>query len=77
MRSYVASLSDEQINGTMVYKSTNGAPYEEPLWQLLLHVVNHGTQHRSEAAALLTDLGHSPGNIDLIVYIREQTKPGN
>src|SRR5688572_19642962 len=24
-----------------------------PLWQWLVHVVNHGTQHRSEAAALL------------------------
>ena len=76
MRTYVASLSDEQINGTMVYKSTNGAPYEQPLWQLLVHVLNHGTQHRSEAAALLTDLGHSPGDIDLIIYMREQTTRG-
>ena len=76
MRTYVASLSDEQINSTIFYKSTNGAPYEEPLWQLLLHVINHGTQHRSEAAALLTDLGHSPGNIDLIIYMREQPKSG-
>ena len=25
-----------------------------PVWQMLAHVVNHGTQHRSEAAALLT-----------------------
>ena len=77
MRTYVASLSDEQINSTIFYKSTNGAPYEEPLWQLLLHVINHGTQHRSEAAALLTDLGHSPGNIDLIIYMREQPKSGD
>ena len=77
MRTYVAGLSDEQINSPIFYKSTNGAPYEDLLWQLLLHVINHGTQHRSEAAALLTDLGHSPGNIDLVVYMREQAKPGN
>lgn len=38
------------------------------LWQALAHVVNHGTQHRSEAAALLTTAGHSPGDLDMIDY---------
>ena len=72
MRDYVNGLTDEQINGSMFYRTLNGAPYEHPLWQLLLHVVNHGTQHRGEAAALLTELGHSPGDIDLIIYMREK-----
>ena len=39
------------------------------VWQMLAHVLNHGTQHRSEAAALLTDAGRSPGEIDMIFYI--------
>jgi uncharacterized damage-inducible protein DinB len=39
-----------------------------PRWQSLAHVVNHGTQHRSEAAALLTSAGHSPGDLDMIDY---------
>ena len=39
------------------------------VWQMLAHVLNHGTQHRSEAAALLTDAGHSPGEIDMIFYV--------
>ena len=38
------------------------------VWQMLAHVINHGTQHRSEAAALLTDAGRSPGEIDMIYY---------
>ena len=29
------------------------------LWQMLLHLANHGTQHRSEAAVLLTGAGRS------------------
>lgn len=42
-----------------------------PVWQMLVHVVNHGTQHRAEAAALLTAEGRSPGELDLINYAEE------
>ncbi len=42
-----------------------------PFWQMLAHVVNHGTQHRSEAAALLTAVGHSPGDLDMIEYAEQ------
>ena len=41
------------------------------VWQMLAHLVNHGTQHRSEAALLLTQAGRSPGELDLIVYLEE------
>jgi len=43
-----------------------------PIWQLLVHVVNHGTQHRSEAAALLTADGRSPGELDLFDFAEAQ-----
>jgi uncharacterized damage-inducible protein DinB len=33
-----------------------------------LHVANHSTQHRSEAAAMMTVFGHSPGYLDLMGY---------
>jgi uncharacterized damage-inducible protein DinB len=48
-----------------------------PVWQMLVHVVNHGTQHRAEAAALLTDEGRSPGELDLINYAEEQAEVGS
>ena len=50
----------------------DGVPY----WQMLAHVVNHGTQHRSEAAAiLLTDAGRSPGDLDMIFFAEELAAP--
>jgi uncharacterized damage-inducible protein DinB len=47
-----------------------------PIWQMLVHVVNHGTQHRAEAAALLTGEGRSPGELDLINYAEERAGGG-
>jgi hypothetical protein len=29
---------------------------------------NHATQHRSEAALLMTESGHSPGNLDYLIF---------
>ncbi len=72
MRAYVAALSDDAVNGRVQYKTTKGVPYENVLWHLLAHVVNHGTQFRAEAAVALTDYGYSPGDLDLLLYWREQ-----
>jgi uncharacterized damage-inducible protein DinB len=46
------------------------------VWQMLAHVANHGTQHRSEAAALLTATGRSPGEIDMIFYVEGLVETG-
>ena len=48
-----------------------------PVWQMLVHVVNHGTQHRAEAAALLTAEGRSPGELDLFDFAEEQAEPSD
>ncbi|MFN8497514.1 MAG: DinB family protein [Anaerolineae bacterium] len=68
---FIAGLTQTDLDATVHYKTTKGKPYEETRWRLLAHLANHGTQHRSEAAALLTEFGHSPGDLDMIVYLRQ------
>jgi uncharacterized damage-inducible protein DinB len=66
---FVAGITDESLKNTFDYTNTKGKPFTKVLWHAMVHVVNHGTQHRSEAAAILTDLGHSPGDLDLIIFL--------
>ena len=59
---YVGSLDD----ASLVEPLTLSDGTSVPRWLIVAHVVNHGTQHRSELARYLTDRGHSPGELDLL-----------
>jgi uncharacterized damage-inducible protein DinB len=71
LMAFVDDLTDEKLNSAFSYKTTKGESFEKTLWHAMAHVVNHGTQHKSEAAAMLTELGQSPGDLDLILFIHE------
>ncbi len=66
---FVEEVTDDKLAVPFQYKNTKGVPKENILWQAMAHVVNHGTQHRAEAAAMLTDFGCSPGDIDMIYFL--------
>jgi uncharacterized damage-inducible protein DinB len=59
---YVRSLDDASLAEPL----SIGDGVSVPRWLIVAHVVNHGTQHRSELARFFTDRGHSPGELDLL-----------
>jgi uncharacterized damage-inducible protein DinB len=63
-------LTDQDILAKISYKDLKGNPYETPLWQILLHVVNHATHHRGQASGFLRAMGHTPPPLDLIAFYR-------
>jgi uncharacterized damage-inducible protein DinB len=70
---FLDATSDEQIATSVVdYVSTEGDHLRRPLWQTMAQLINHGTHHRSEVANVVTQLGHSPGDLDLIVFFNLQ-----
>lgn len=65
---YLNSLSTESLNRGY----DENVPQSPKVWQTILHVILHGTQHRSEAAAILTGYGFSPGDVDFDVFLQEK-----
>ena len=75
-RAYLQKLTDAEVSADVVYTGRDGAERRTPSWQLLTLIYHHTTQHRSEAAEALTMVGHSPGDMDLLVYVREREVRG-
>ena len=71
MATYIASLKQEDLDRVLHYKTMAGTPMEGQLWQMLQHLVNHGSYHRGQVATLLRQLGAKPNSTDLIGYYRE------
>ena len=70
-KQWAAPLTDLDVPAKIAYRDLKGNPWEQPLWQILLHVVNHGTHHRGQASGFLRAMGHPPPALDLIAFYRE------
>jgi uncharacterized damage-inducible protein DinB len=73
IRTFVDALGEDGINRVIEYKLLNGQPGATVFWQMLQHVVNHGSYHRGQVTTLLRQLGARPGkSMDMIAFYRER-----
>jgi uncharacterized damage-inducible protein DinB len=70
--SFCRSLDYQTLNSSYTYQFVNRPVRTRLIWQTIVHVINHGTQHRSEAAYLLTSYGFSPGDLDFNLYLSKK-----
>jgi len=66
MHDYLSTLRDDML---FEKPFKEGEDKDLILWQVLLHVVNHGTDHRAQVLRLLTDLGIRTVSQDYIFYV--------
>jgi uncharacterized damage-inducible protein DinB len=66
MRDYLAKLRDDML---FEKPFADGEDKDLILWQVLLHVVNHGTDHRAQLLRSLNDLGVKTAPQDYIFYV--------
>jgi uncharacterized damage-inducible protein DinB len=78
VRAALAQLGPEGVESIIEYKDMRGAPRSDVFWQMVQHVVNHGSYHRGQITTMLRQLGATPPkHMDLIVYYRETRKQGD
>ena len=65
----IASLNDDELAQPVDVRNPDGSLMPIVRWHMLMTAAQHNIQHRAEAAALLTQLGHSPGDLDFIFFV--------
>ena len=68
---WAGALTDESVHDKIDYTNPRGNPDRTPQWQIVLHVVNHGTHHRGQVAGFLRAMGKTPPPLDLMAFYRE------
>jgi len=58
--------SNEDIDRIFERGFPDGSSNKRVRWEILFHVVNHGTLHRSKVAMMLTKLGYSPFDMEIL-----------
>lgn len=70
-KAYLASLSDADFERVVTFTTSRGETFQHTVAEIVLHVVNHGTDHRSQTLAMMYTLGAETTWHDLIGYLRE------
>jgi uncharacterized damage-inducible protein DinB len=68
---FVEAQTAADLDVVRNYKTTKGAPQQDPLRTILAHLFNHQTHHRGQAHTALSILtGAEPPSIDLLPMLR-------
>ncbi len=66
MRTYVDSLDENKLAATMTYLNTRGQVWTYPLWQAIMHLLNHQNYHRGQITSQVRMLGLQPAPVDYL-----------
>jgi uncharacterized damage-inducible protein DinB len=73
IRAIVTGLGPDGIARPIEYTGWDGRRQAQPFWQMLQHLVNHGSYHRGQVTTMLRQMNVAPPkSMDLIAFYRER-----
>ena len=69
---FIQALSRERLDEDLAYINRVGERFSYPLWQQMVHVVNHSSYHRGQVTTLLRQLGAKAVSTDFLAYYDEK-----
>jgi uncharacterized damage-inducible protein DinB len=72
LRGYAASLSGNDLERIVHFRKLDSTANTSVLWQILQHVVNHGSYHRGQITTMLRQLAAKAVSTDLMAFYRER-----
>ena len=71
---FLQQTDADKLGNIIEYHTTQGREKSLQLANILSHIVNHGTHHRGQVSAALTQFGYSAPEIDLPYFIAAQNQ---
>jgi uncharacterized damage-inducible protein DinB len=70
---WVRSAQEHMLQHVFIYQTTKKEQFKQPVYQMLLHLFNHGTYHRGQLVTMLRQLGvEKIPPTDFIVWSRRK-----
>ena len=76
VRGYINGLDDKDLRENFEYVTFSGNKHQQSIGEILLHVVNSGTDNRAQLIAMMHMLGAPSVEQGLIYYLRERQETG-
>ena len=72
-KDWVGNASEMALEHVFQYYNSKKEMFKQPVWQMILHVLNHGTYHRGQLVNMLRQLGiEKIPQTDFVVWSRKK-----
>ncbi len=72
-REWVGGATEMQLRHVFFYRNSKREEFKQPVYELLMHLMNHGTYHRGQLVTMLRQLGvEKIPQTDFVIFCKKK-----